>query len=159
MQIVGEKDGLLRGLHAGTPGDGGLKRFVNPPVAVVAVRPGTALKFDVDAWVTRCFVHVADRLSCAPKNDGRPTIFHGQQVSDDFVFLKASDECVDNVLRASSSTCLGSADVRCSGTHHMLRPWQGCRFRAPRVRLKWSNGTKNLSELATFIFVEGAVTL
>ena len=31
VQIVGEKVGLLRGLHAGTPGDGGLERFVNQP--------------------------------------------------------------------------------------------------------------------------------
>ena len=79
MQIVGEKDGLLRGLHAGTPGDDGLERFVNPPGAAVAVRPGTALKFDVDDRVPRCFVHVADRLSCAPKNDARPTIFMGNK--------------------------------------------------------------------------------
>ena len=51
VQIVGEHDGLLRGLHAETPGDGGLERFVNPRVAVVAVRPGTTLEFAVDARV------------------------------------------------------------------------------------------------------------
>ena len=86
VQIVGEKDGLLHGVHAGTLGDGGLERFVNAPVAVVAVRPGTALEFDVDARVPRCFLHLADPLSCAPKNDAVYQ-FLGQQVSDNFVFL------------------------------------------------------------------------
>ena len=75
MQIVGEKNGLLRGLHAGILGDGGLERFANPPVAVVAVRPVTALEIDFDARVSRCFLHLADPLSCAPKNDARPTNF------------------------------------------------------------------------------------
>ena len=79
MQIVGEKVGLLRGLHAGTPGDGGLERFVNPPVAVVAVRPDAAPEFDVDAWVPRCFLHVADPLSFAPKKDARLTNFMGNK--------------------------------------------------------------------------------
>ena len=32
VQIVGENDGLLRGLHARTPGGGGLEHFVNPPL-------------------------------------------------------------------------------------------------------------------------------
>ena len=53
IQIVSEKDGLVRGLHAGSHGGGGLERVVVLPVAVIAVRPGTALEFDVDARVPR----------------------------------------------------------------------------------------------------------
>ena len=72
VQIVGETDVLLRGLHAGTPGDDDLERLVIPPVRVVAVRPGTALIFDVDTRVPCCFLHLTDPLSCAPKNVARP---------------------------------------------------------------------------------------
>ena len=63
------------GFKAGTPGDGGLERFVNPLVAVIVVHPGTALRFDVDAGGARCFLRLADPFSCAPKNDARPTNF------------------------------------------------------------------------------------
>ena len=38
--------------------------------------------------------------------------FHVQQVSDYFVFLRASDKRVDDVLRASASTFLGDAFAR-----------------------------------------------
>ena len=79
MQIVGEKDGLLRGVHAGSLGDGGFERFVDPPVAVVDARPGTALEFDLDARVPRCFLHLADPLSCASENDARPINFMGNK--------------------------------------------------------------------------------
>ena len=75
VQIVGQKDGLLRELRAGTLGDGGLESFVNPTVALLAVHPGTALELDVDAGVPHCFLHVAGPLSCAPKNDARPIPF------------------------------------------------------------------------------------
>lgn len=57
-----EKDRLLRGLHAGAPGDGGLEYFVISPVALVTVRPDTALEFDVDARAPRCLLHLVDPL-------------------------------------------------------------------------------------------------
>ena len=38
--------------------------------------------------------------------------FHVQQVSDYFVFLRASDKRVDDVLRASASTFLGDSFAR-----------------------------------------------
>ena len=69
--FVAEKDGLLRRHHARTPCGGGFESFVNPPAAVVAVRPDTALELDVDARVPRG-LHLADPLSCAPENDVRP---------------------------------------------------------------------------------------
>ena len=86
VQIVGEKDGLLRGHHARTPCDGGFESFVNPPVAVVAVRPGTALELDVDARVPRGLLYLAYPLPCAPENDARPANLMGRKMSV-FVFL------------------------------------------------------------------------
>ena len=119
-------------------------------LSVVAVRPGTALKFDVDTRVPRGFLRLADL-------PGLP-IFWATNERLFCIPASLSDERIDDVLRASSSTCLDSAEVRRSGTRQRLQPWQGRSCRATRVRLKWSNGTK-LSELAAVLFsVEGAVT-
>ena len=58
---------------------GGFERFVNPPVAVVPARPGTALELDVDARVPRGILHLADPLPCVPENDDRPANFMGHK--------------------------------------------------------------------------------
>ena len=55
MQIFGEKDALLSGLHAIAPDGGGLEWVSDPPVVVIAENPGTAVEFDVDARVHAAF--------------------------------------------------------------------------------------------------------